>query len=244
MLRSVEKPNSPVLSDPLFIMAIVPILAAFRRMGERIADLVAVEDDNLEPVFDKRIEQNNLGVVVDGLSPVVIETARYSMRVGGKLVVSAEAKSLLVDGELYDFDMTCAWHPQVEVEMQALLKRLNVPILLLMAGLGYNLRPRHEVIPGLLVIHLGQKKVEPNSAAQAPFRPAEAASDGPSVMYPGHHNEGYQPAQEPVRCSCQDDNPSWDGPSNCAGCENFAICHPAAAAEANVFVGEPLRKAA
>ena len=242
------KPVSPLLSDPYFLMAVAPAMEVVSRMGQRMADVLLVEEDQHNPEFIQAVESSDLGVMVPGLSPVEVVTERYSMRVGGKPVVAVEVKTLLVDAKVYDLEVVCSWHPQVEVEMQALLKRMQVNMLALMLGLGMNLRPRMDQRPGLLVVHLGQSKTEMPGVVlhEAPFQPAEAATEGPGfVMYPGHHSDGYydHPSQ-PVACPCDDDNPSWDGPSECRACENFALCHPSAASEPIPMGHEPIRKAA
>lgn len=232
--------KSPLLSDPYLVGMVMPALAVVNRMAERMADVLLVEDGQHDPEVVEAVQVSDLGVTLDGLSPVEFVTERLSLRFGGKPVVALEIKTLLVDGATYDVDLVCSWHPQVEVEMSALLKRMQVNLLALLMGLGMNLRPQVKQMPSMLLVHLGQPK-DKADAMRPPFEPAEAATDGPGfVMYPGHHNEGYY---DHPAAACGDDHPNFDTPGECQGCESFAQCHPHVA-EAEAEHVEALRRAA
>ena len=235
--------KSPLLSDPYLVGMVMPALAVVRRMADRMADVMLVEEGQHDPEVVQSIETSGLGVMEPGLSPVELVTERYSMRVGGKPVVALEVKTLLVDGATYDVDLVCSWHPQVEVEMSALLKRMQVNLLALLMGLGMNLRPRVEQLPSMLLVHLGQpqKGKAKANAMRPPFGPAEAACDSAMPLYMGHHSDGYYDHPAPVACG--DDHPDFDAPGECQGCENFALCHPHVA-EAEAEHVEALRRAA
>jgi hypothetical protein len=217
------------MSDPYLMMAAAPALVAVARMVERMQDVALVEEGKSEPRVEALVEVVDMGVTLPGLSPVEIIRERYSVHVNSKPVVAMEVKSMMVDTKLHDLEVTCSWHPQVEVEMAALLKRLHVPMLAMLFAVGTGLSPQVEQLPGLLMVHLGQRKAKGKAAVMAPFMPAEAASEPPSKspmpLYAGHHSDGYYVHPAPV-AACDDDDPSFDAPGACQKCDRFVLCHP------------------
>jgi hypothetical protein len=226
-----------MMSDPYVMGMVAPMLPYLDRMVARMQDADMVASGGVkrkhEVEFLAAGEANV--VTVPGFRQVSMVTERYSVRVNDKPVVAVEVKTMTVGDDVYDMEVLVSWHPLVEVEMSAMLMKMQVETLALLFGLGLGLSPKVQQMPGMLVVHLGQRK--PQSAAVAPANHSMGVHAAEAACAEPHGEWGPMPVVSSA--PCDDSNPNFDV-GQCAGCTSHARCHPAAHQEAR----QPLRKAA
>jgi len=240
--RSRRQPQPAMMSDPYVVGMVVPMLPYLDRMVARMqdADMVASGGVKRKHKVEFMASGNSHVLAVPGFHQVSMVTERYSVRVNDKPVVAVEVKTMTVGADVYDMEVVVGWHPLVEVEMSAMLMKMQVEVLAMMFGLGLNLSPKVKQLPGMLVVHLGQRK--PQSAAVAPANHSMGVHAAEAACAEPHGEWG--PEQMPVVGSapCDDDNPNFDV-GQCVGCVSQHRCHPAANSAA-YEARQPLRKAA